>query len=1360
MFTMGVNGFILFIQNAFTMATSWLGGLVIVVLGLWLAVLCPWKRFFAKPIERFSGLPPLRRAAIAVSISLVALTVVPKGDRGGDGGSRGEAEARMEDAGEMRSLPPELAAQSNLLAVTDFAIDTSNGVVGFEVTWTNSLFDYTASRNLFLFSSTNLMEGRWAPLGTFLMPSDTNSCVFSVTSNGIDAVARPWFMDSLGGIGFYRFGVDLDTDGDGLIDAYERFVSLTDPAAADTDGDGLPDGWEVGNGLDPLSGEGNSGAAGDPDDDAVPNWLELSLGTSPILADTDGDGLDDWEESGGSHVSSSSGLYSKWSLATTNNLVFTSFSDMTKRFTLSSPIVFAGGQYSSMSVSADGLVVLHPETNGTLYSFSPYEWHVNHWGYDDNVATVAPYWTPMHFTTNSRIRMFETTYELTFVEFERMQLTGLPEAPENEMSVQIVFSTVERFPNGHRFHAEIVYGEMGTNAMARPVFVGYRSVGGTNNVIYSNNETGHLRSYMHLAFMDGYETDPLCADTDYDDLSDGEEVALGTDPCRPDTDRDGLPDGWEMSNGLDPLSNVGDDGTVGDSDEDGLENIDEYLNGTDPNLPDTDGDGVNDGQEVSQNSDPTDASDGGQAPLPNLFRELEFNIYGDYAAWEMVIEGLGPDDTRTRKISMGRPNAQNNTPLKMRKGNYYRLSMHWLNCDGHDDFYSPWYCWRAQIDSLPEGCTYSNYSNVRLEGHEIVVGNGWIADNAEGLLTTHVHECTRLAGGYFGGGNIAGNITTTLYILDDPQLVPDLDRDGSIDVSDMNLLANGQIFRFWTNDDNDAASSDGDVANDSLDDFPVNGQDWDSGCVNGRRDLMDLTPIWLDTSRVMTNLPSALREAITIRLRHPEGALNTVWTTLDRFSANAFQTTADGGFGPALNSEARSAGKVQIESGGIELPSSFLQLARSGGDQGVFLVEGRATNTVPLWAEVWCGSKVVCSNRLETRISPVEDMYRWLNSRGLSGENVTWPTRLGEPANMPDNLTSDRHLVFVHGANVTQDGARGWAAEVFKRMWQSGMTAKFTAVTWRSDIGSDANYHENVSNAFFTASAIAQQIKDLPGAKVLMAHSLGNMVCSSMIQDYGLVPACYLMCNSAVPAEAFDTDQTLRVPQLVHPEWMDYPTNSWASSWHWLFRNEPNDDRKLLGWPGRFANVAQYAVNFYSTGDEVLELANNNNVHTWTGIGSSLGHYSWHKQELFKGRGGIGGTSWSGWNIEENLFGVNKISVTEAQTMTEADFRTNTVFYCYPPSMNQPTIPLLVRGAHLAQGIPALAPATGSIAFGGELSEDAMIDLNDTSKIARPNQWPERAVYNGQWCHSDLKDIAYFYVFKFYDKAIKKGSLK
>jgi hypothetical protein len=58
---------------------------------------------------------------------------------------------------------------------------------------------------------------------------------------------------------------------------------------------------------------------------------------------------------------------------------------------------------------------------------------------------------------------------------------------------------------------------------------------------------------------------------------------------------DGIPDSWKIAHHLDPH----DPGLAGeDPDNDGLTNLEEYQNGTDPNNPDTDGDGVSDGDEV------------------------------------------------------------------------------------------------------------------------------------------------------------------------------------------------------------------------------------------------------------------------------------------------------------------------------------------------------------------------------------------------------------------------------------------------------------------------------------------------------------------------------------------------------------------------------------------------------------------------------------------------------------------------------------------------------------------------------------------------------------------------------------------
>lgn len=111
-------------------------------------------------------------------------------------------------------------------------------------------------------------------------------------------------------------------------------------------------------------------------------------------------------------------------------------------------------------------------------------------------------------------------------------------------------------------------------------------------------------------------TNMLELDTDWDGLSDKEELDMGTDPIDKDTDDDGLKDGQESNYiGTDPNLADTDGDSISDSmeintyrtnplekdsDSDGLFDGEEinYLS-TNPNLADSDDDGINDGEEIN-----------------------------------------------------------------------------------------------------------------------------------------------------------------------------------------------------------------------------------------------------------------------------------------------------------------------------------------------------------------------------------------------------------------------------------------------------------------------------------------------------------------------------------------------------------------------------------------------------------------------------------------------------------------------------------------------------------------------------------------------------------------------------------------
>jgi hypothetical protein len=136
----------------------------------------------------------------------------------------------------------------------------------------------------------------------------------------------------------------------------------------------------------------------------------------------------------------------------------------------------------------------------------------------------------------------------------------------------------------------------------------------------NNDGTGYvltLDANSPVATLDMYglqpsATEPTPAstetvDTDQDGITDADESSLyGTDPTIADTDGDGVLDGQEVANGTDPLTADQSVEPAGDADGDGLLDGDEAAYGTDPNNADTDGDGWLDLDEINIGTDPLD----------------------------------------------------------------------------------------------------------------------------------------------------------------------------------------------------------------------------------------------------------------------------------------------------------------------------------------------------------------------------------------------------------------------------------------------------------------------------------------------------------------------------------------------------------------------------------------------------------------------------------------------------------------------------------------------------------------------------------------------------------------------------------
>ncbi len=604
-------------------------------------------------------------------------------------------------------------------------------------------------------------------------------------------------------------------------------------------------------------------------------------------------------------------------------------------------------------------------------------------------------------------------------------------------------------------------------------------------------------------------------------------------------------------------------------------------------------------------------------------------------------------------------------------------------------------------------------------------------------------------------------------------IIPDFNHDRKIDETDRALIKTKGPFRFWINDDTDVgdiAAGDSDLPGSST---PNCGNDH----VDGRSDLIDFFPVWLDIKQVLNLYPSAV-----VTMNHPASAVNIVYTDLDKDTAGNYLTTEANTYGTNRNQYAHEAAtllakdRVTIPSGVeyFQLDPDFVARIRNGNGKGILLIEARQATDQPLTLQIRdAGWSVLHEFELKLSFRSVEQMYRWINLRAVTGGEESRQTDTNQPINYPDAICNGKHFVFVHGYNVNETAARAWGSEMFKRLYQAGSRAMFSMVTWHGNISQvetpvatfDVNYWLDVVNAFQTAPALNNAVASLPGIKAIAGHSLGNMLVSSAVSDLEMPVAHYFMLDAAVPVEAYD-ETALSETLMEHPDWhsKNYASRLWASKWHELF--PVSDGRSRLAWTNRFGPLS-VAHNFYSSTEDVLE----NNDGTLPGPATT--RRAWANQELRKGSWldtpGTGNGWGGGWGFNH---GYDVCVETESGTVcwllphAEADLlpaeqlQTNSFFRLlnsplniYTPMGDELARDNEIRDQLLATSIPALSLAAGRNPIEGLAGSDMMV----FRRGSYPAGWPRP---QNDWQHSDVRNIAFPYVYGLFDTLVDLGGLQ
>ena len=622
-----------------------------------------------------------------------------------------------------------------------------------------------------------------------------------------------------------------------------------------------------------------------------------------------------------------------------------------------------------------------------------------------------------------------------------------------------------------------------------------------------------------------------------------------------------------------------------------------------------------------------------------------------------------------------------------------------------------------------------------------------------------------------------------------PPLLPDYNRDGRIGLDDITRYLWRSTFRYWINE----CKVTGDVWEEpslfeGVADALVGLDNWRNGHVDGRYDLVNLFPVAVSAEPFLDAWGGSGSVNVKIRCLDGDDVFRFTLANIGHSDAGSVRTA------PRFNIAGQPLHSATMNWLTNSLTISSGQYNASFGRNSALLVcEAAKPTWLGLLLSVEVDGNMMYAFRLPMNMSTVDNMFRFVNIRGAYENEMFTFSGTNAPPNNPDSELADKDVFFVHGFNVDLDGARNWNREMFKRFWVSGMNARYWGVTWTGDSGAvnGLHYHRDVRQALMTAPTFRNLVNSNGVNSVVIGHSLGNMVVSEALLK-GANASTYIMLDAAVASEAYrpelQADNDEIIAKYQPGDWSGYDSLTWAANWYTWFTNDVNDARGKIGWAGHFAPLLNRqgldVYNFYSSGDEVFT----ENPET-PGIATGVFHwptlnlewpffhlnleldaFPWQKQEVFKGVNAAGSLS-AGWGFHCWTTNINnetvwvRYSATDANAMVaDGSIVTNAVFDRGVSAMFSSTISDYDIADILAFHIPAVSSPAGKVVLRTAQPGQEVKDLNLNESTFRANGWgridQEDPNIFMPWLHSDIKNMAYYYVYPAFTNIVEKGGMK